>query len=231
MSALIEFLAKRTSSIFLFSYVIFYAIWHWQTICTALFVDQDLIYKKFGLLKNEYISQYLCDDSPLGLAIGFGAPALLALAYVLLSPLVYTTLYRYEVRFRTKRQICDVKEEQKILAERAKVTKQQAEVTKNEADIAEDQARAKKADPEATMRAEFEEFMRLDGAEKAMREFDSVIYEHNGDTSDTYGSEFITSNSLKLGDLYGLYHQSLGNNIILTDKGRYFLKEYTKRRG
>ena len=58
MNAIFEYVRKRAVSTILVSYTVFWAIFHWQGIYATIFVDQNVIYKRYGLLKNEYVNKY-----------------------------------------------------------------------------------------------------------------------------------------------------------------------------
>lgn len=50
-----EAVTKRTNTGLLGTYAFFWVAYHWQGFYTTFFVPSDLIYRKYGLLKNEYV--------------------------------------------------------------------------------------------------------------------------------------------------------------------------------
>lgn len=53
-----EAIRKRVVSATLAIYLFFWCIFHWEALYTTFFTSQDIIYEKFGMLKNEYINHY-----------------------------------------------------------------------------------------------------------------------------------------------------------------------------
>ncbi|HSW66399.1 MAG TPA: hypothetical protein VLI54_04660 [Bacillota bacterium] len=53
-----EAITKRTNTAILGTFTFFWAIHHWQGFYATLFVPSNLIYQKYGLLKNEYVFNY-----------------------------------------------------------------------------------------------------------------------------------------------------------------------------
>lgn len=61
VEALKAFFGSKALSSFSLYYAVSWAIYHWQTIYVTLFIDGSMIYKKFGMLKNEYVYKHFFD--------------------------------------------------------------------------------------------------------------------------------------------------------------------------
>lgn len=114
------------------------------------------------------------------------------------------------------------------MEEKSKETEAKIELSKKEAEAA-------VVDPKIQWREDYREFVGNDAgtAFATMTELRTTVYSHGGHTVTGYGnSRYMAEDSLMLCDVNGLVTFDKVNNTIirLTDKGKYFLKEFAKEK-
>lgn len=241
MEAIFEYARKRVVSTILVSYAVFWAIFHWQGIYTTIFVNQDIIYGKYGLLKNEYVNKYffgfnwsnICTAHNLEILLSWIIPAALAYFYIWWLPkLVINPAYKREIGYKEQRRIEKIKSERRIQDEERKLIEKQTVAEDARIELAKKKAEASKKDPTIAWRDQYNNEFITDG--KAVSSLDSLldrVYSHGGkiNTLDVYGEKTggMSSDELLRVDVLGLATiEDNGTSVRLTDKGKYFTKLY-----
>ena len=229
-----EAIRKRSTSAALGTYGFFWAALHWQGIYTTLFTSEDLIYKKYGLLKNEYVHQRFFGYGggfDFSFLWGFIAPLLLTVIFIWVVPrwmLIYA--YEQEQRHKTAKRMIKLEEEQKVVTFEKKLTKEKSAALDAEIELTEKAKEAAKLDPKLVWAQEFEKF-KEDPAFESFGFIIDSIYDRGGQIR-------VTNFENKLlfevpGGALAIAHS---NNLIninnkdrtieLTDKGKYFVSRY-----
>lgn len=239
MDKFIPLLQKFTSSKILRSYTGFWIAYHWEGIITLLFTNQDLIYEKYNMLKNEYLAKYFFGlvynnewqiSSLLWKIGGFVIPAILAYIYVWWLPkFVLNPSYKKDIQYRTDRRIIKNNEEKRLSeSERAK-TEATVKETDAKIELQQKKEKVKELSSEEIWTEEFETLLekRPNTLFKALASLQFIIYEKSGwiKSNDT---SYISSSNLAFCDVNQLitFDTNSKRLISLTEKGRVFMKNY-----
>ena len=229
MNAIFEYVRKRAVSTILVSYTVFWAIFHWQGIYATIFVDQNVIYKRYGLLKNEYVNKYffgldwsnILTIHNLEILLGWVIPAGLAYFYIWWLPrLVINPAYKREINCKKDRELEKLKAEKKRQDEERKLIEKQTATEEAKIELAD-----KKAEVPAGWERDYQEFI---ANEKAVLSFDELLrIVYNRDSiGATESVDRMKSDSLMIVEAFDLIDAAKSNRIRLTDKGKYFARRY-----
>lgn len=256
-STIAEFIRTRLSSAAVGMYGFFWLLVHAQGVYTTFFVSQDLIYKKYGLLKNEYVYKYFFGCHAVTL-FGFDhnkhhvyfidwhfiwgliLPAILTYTYIWLLPKhVLIRAYEEEQQHKTAKKKIKFKQEQAISRFETEATEKktdavEAEITlaQNEIALAKKELEAAELNPEIAWSKDFDEF-KNDPAYNSFSMIINAVYEYSGRTkryvdNGKWSGVDMPAGVLALADSNGLI--ILDNNtdtLMLTDKGKYFVRRYS----
>ena len=234
MDQILEYINKRAASTILVSFTVSWVICHAEPIFVTLFVNQELIMEKTGLLKNEYMEQ----QHLLGVHVNdcwWWARTILpfAMAYIYvwwLPKFVINPSYRKEVGYKYQRKRMKLEEEKKLAEEEQKLIKQ---VTKNEeAKVEWKKAEAKiaKIDPEAVWEEDYRKYINLESGFGSLAELKNTIYGRAGDIRNEYGAIVSPADFVMLWDTNGLVEFDMSDRAMveLTAKGKFFLKKFSE---
>ena len=238
MNSFLEYIRQRSVSTLLVSYSVFWAVCHWEGIYASVFTGQEYIMEKYGMLKNEYVHEYFFGinwDNPWPWLAGLVIPAILACLYVWVLPkYVFNPSYKREIGFRVDRQAMKINEERRLISVEMEKTEEMSESIAAEIELEKSKIEASKVNPELKWRDEYREFAGDDttSAFAILDNLMTVIYTHDGRLSDGYGNRFISEDALMMCDAYGLsnFDSNSRSRIYLTDKGKYFLRQFAKDR-
>lgn len=233
-NSIAEAIRKRTASATLGTYFFFWAAYHWQGIYVTFFVDQSLIYKEKGVLKNEYVNQHffgLTAWNDVHFYLGIFIPALLTYLYIWWLPYILTQAYKKEQWLKVERRIIKIDQEKRIQEDRKKLAQETTKAIKEEEKVVKARKDAVKVDPKILWGEEFAALTPKDL--RLLSEILKCVYRHRGHTrvEGAYPSsppEFVLNpNALRLGDAKDLVKQTTqGARIELTPKGKYFASKY-----
>ncbi len=229
MEAILEYARKRTVSTILVSYTVFWAIFHWQGIYVTIFVNQDIIYGKYGLLKNEYVNKYffrfdwsnILTIHNLEILLGWIVPVVLAYLYIWWMPkLIINPAYKKETVYKEQRRVEKIKSEKRIQDEEKKLIEKQTATEEAKIELAD-----KKAEVPAGWERDYQDFI---ANEKAVLSFDELLrIVYNRDSIGvTESVAKMKSDSLMIVEAFDLIDATESNRIRLTDKGKYFARRY-----
>lgn len=241
MNAIFEYVRKRAVSTILVSYTVFWAIFHWQGIYTTIFVNQDIIYGKYGLLKNEYVNKYffgfnwsnILTIHNLEILLGWIIPAALAYFYVWWLPkFVINPSYKKESIYKEQRKIEKIRSEKRIQDEEKKLIEKQTAAEEAKIELANKKAETSKKDPTTAWRDQYnrefiinsEDVSSLDSLLNRVYKYGGRIESRNIRGERTSG---MSPDELLRVDMLGLATIEDDNKSVrLTDKGKYFTKLY-----
>ncbi len=229
MEAILEYARKRAVSTILVSYTVFWAIFHWQGIYVTIFVNQDIIYGKYGLLKNEYVNKYffrfdwsnILTIHNLEILLGWIVPVVLAYLYIWWMPkLIINPAYKKETVYKEQRRVEKIKSEKRIQDEEKKLIEKQTATEEAKIELAD-----KKAEVPAGWERDYQDFI---ANEKAVLSFDELLrIVYNRDSIGvTESVAKMKSDSLMIVEAFDLIDATESNRIRLTDKGKYFARRY-----
>lgn len=241
MNAIFEYVRKRAVSTILASYTVFWAIFHWQGIYATIFVDQGIIYKQHGLLKNEYVNKYffgldwsnIVTIHNLEILLSWVIPAALAYFYVWWLPkFVINPSYKKESIYKEQRKIEKIRSEKRIQDEEKKLIEKQTIAEEAKIELANKKAEISKKDPTTAWSEQYYREFIINS--KNVSSLDSLldrVYKHGGriESRNIRGERTsgMSPDELLRVDMLGLATIEDGNQSVrLTDKGKYFTKLY-----
>ena len=239
MNAIFEYVRKRAVSTILVSYTVFWAIFHWQGIYTTIFVNQDIIYGKYGSLKNEYVNKYffgfnwsnILTIHNLEILLGWIIPAGLAYFYIWWLPrLVINPAYKREINYKKDRELEKLKAEKKRQDEERKLIEKQTATEEAKIELANKKAEVSERNPVIGWQEEYREFILNEDAVSSFDELLEIVYSRRSFDIDR-DIDKIRPESLLLVDIWGLTKIVNNNRINLTDKGKYFARLYKASQG
>jgi hypothetical protein len=236
LDSISEYYKGRVTSIFIGSLMAFWAAWHWQVFITLFFVSEDAIYKQHHLLKNEYINHYFLgvEQGLIPYSLGYIVPLILTLIYIWVLPKwVFLLSYKAEIQHKTDRKIERAKEERRL--DKQLNTLQMDEI-KEEVSVANEVKVLEKISPARakaqSYETDFKRFIRNETNVDSLGVIHSTIYKHYGNIGEytTPGGDWsrndVSSDLIARADLNGLVNLEGGGKVSLTEKGKYFLRQY-----
>jgi hypothetical protein len=229
MDAIFEYARKRAVSTILVSYTVFWAIFHWQGIYATVFIDQNIIYKQHGLLKNEYVNKYffgfdwsnILTIHNLDILLGWIIPAGLAYFYIWWLPkFVINPAYKREIGYKEQRRIEKTKSEKRIQDEERKLIEKQTATEEAKIELAD-----KKAEVSAGWERDYQDFITNEKAVSSFNELLRIVYNRNS-IGQTESVSKMDPDSLMMVEALDLIDATRSSSIRLTDKGKYFARRY-----
>lgn len=225
----------RLTSPFYGYFLISWLIINWRVVYSATLLDQQLLYEKTNLLRNEYVEtlvpQLLTFDWFLQLFFGPFALTVLALW---LFPYGTRIFYRKYIRNKVANKIIELQELREEKRQETALAKQEVDLLETTIKRAKVEKKAEKESPEVVWEKEYENFKRLTAWSQFPRLIDA-IYEHSGLVvdNDGFGGFFkVPREILALSHTSGLVDfDSSKEKIYLTDKGKFFVRKFSEEEG
>ncbi len=230
MKELFEYLNKKASSTIIFVFAVFWVMCHFQGFTAMIFTDQDLIFQKYGLLKNEYLQKYFfvnfCD---LCFWIRNVLPFFLTWFYIWIMPkIVINRAYERQINYKVDRAIIKEQAQQRLIKERNETTKEEISSKKEQIRLAEENKKLENRTEEIWNR-EYNEFIKIPNYDDILSKLRYVIYERQGAIVDGYGANNIASEYLMVFDTNDLITIN-GKICSITDKGKFFLTQFYSKK-
>lgn len=236
-----EWMQKRATTSIIGTYAAFWAAYHWQVLYTTLFVSEEKVYEKFGLLKNEYLDKHFLefrvDDFDSYWA--YILPAILTVIFIWVLPkYVFIPSFKEERKYKLERRKIVIKGDIEMEKERARLAQQNTKVLAAEKKAAEIEKEIEEIDPNKLNDAEYERFMEANDAAEVLDHIKTILYGgfngritryHDGQRWIQPPEEPDAIARAHANDLIELISFDNAPNqtaIKLTEKGKYFLKKY-----
>lgn len=210
-----------------------WVILHFEFFYTLLFVDESKIYDQTNMLKNEYLHQKFWSG---GVDFWFWQGVLFSIALLLTLFMIYVlpryVLVRIHAReqddfFLRKRKRMQI--DHQIKQEQLKLEQSETETIKALEKTVVEQSRARKkieeTDPTALWKSEYKEFGKTD-LYNSFDELIELLYTENGKIPVTVNKNLLSY--AEGSDLVAIERNSIDNTyrVALTDKGKFFVKQY-----
>ena len=225
---LFDYINKRSYSTLIVVFIAFWIICHSQGFATMLFTDQNFIYEKYGLLKNEYLNQYFFGCNLNFKTDFWGAadflirsilPFILTWLYVWYAPKwIINKAYEKQIHYKVERDLIKEVEQRRLIRDQKETIKAEISATKEQTKLVEESKKLENKDPRIAWKKDYLAFIQLDGARQSLARLSDAIYEHYG----YFGSSMSVNDTL-LCDTHGLIIVE-ERKCSLTDKGKFFLK-------
>jgi hypothetical protein len=226
-----ESIRKRVVSASLGTYLFFWCVFHWQGLYTTLFVDQQLILDKTGLLKNDYVSQSFFSWHGWETLLGYVGPLALTVLFIWPIPkYILIHAYRQEQRHKIDRRRVKIEEEEKLEIKKEKLAIQTQKTLEAEIDVAKVEKRAVSQDPTILWRKEYDALQKS-GLVTILPDIAESVYKGGGRVMKHFDKdigEWVGANLSK--DSIAIAHTNdlitiKDERISLTEKGKYFLSQ------
>ncbi len=208
-----------------------WVVLHGEFFFTLLFVDEDKIYDKHGLLKNEYLAKYYLNfDDPnfwgRQLLLFALAAALTYLMIWILPKYVLARAFRKEKEHEAEKRRIKIdleKQDQVLQAQLAEASTKKLEAAEQKVKT---ERKVSQTDPAIVWSDEFERLKPL-GVYTYFDQLIKSLYEYGGRVATPNGGFRLDRDLLAYADANELieYNRTAGR-ISLTDKGKYFVKRY-----
>lgn len=226
-----EAIKRRVVSTTLMTYLFFWIVYHWQVLYVTLFVNQDLILQKFGMLKNEYVNTYFVTWDGWSTVLGYLIPLVLTVLFVWPIPkYILIHAYRQEQRHKVDRRKVRIEEEEKILVKKESLAKQTQKTLEAEIDTAKIEKEAAIEDPTILWKQDYDKFQR-NGLNNILSDIATAVYTGQGKTVRFYSDEArewvgakLSKDTLAIADTNNLIVVKDGR-ISLTEKGKFFMSQ------
>lgn len=223
-------LEERISSPFYGYFIVGWIITNWKLVYASFFLDQDKIFQKTGLLRNEYIQTIFPVDQWFWLNF-FIIPIAFTLVFFWISPYWTRPIFRKSIRNKKALKVIELQESQEVRREQKELIKEETALIQEEIVKAKEEKKAEVETPEIIWNRDFENFKNSKFFFLFKKILDA-IYEHGGKTKAKWNRvsgyyEFsIDTDTLIYSDTNGLINMLADDNISLTEKGRYFAQKY-----
>ncbi len=224
-------LQERISSPFYGYFLISWFLINWELLYSAFFLDQNIIFEKTGLLRNEYVLSQLLTGKNLLFDFIF-IPFIITCLFFWIFPYGTRIFFRRNIKNQRALKIIELQESQKEKKKQKELIQEETALIKKEIEKNKIEKIAERESPEILWTKEFDEFRKT----LLFEDFSFIIesiYKHNKNISIQGPHEYsspifqIPSNILAYTHLRNLVEISNdGRKISLTDKGKFFAKKF-----
>ncbi len=218
------------------AFIISWILWNWNIFYLTFFIDSELLFKKENILKIDYIkniyqwNNFLNIFSNLFHLLFF--PLISSYVIIFWLPKLTSIFYEKYLENENQNKLLKIKKEEEFLKIKSQKLEKEKTILKEEADIRKIQAERPK---EEIWGEEYNIFRKT----KYFKEFavlKEIIYSYNGNStlSDTGFFENkarITSDFKAYCDankIIQINYDSGFEKLILTEKGKFFMKKFTE---
>lgn len=230
-----EAIRKRAVSSTLGTYLFFWCAFHWEGIYTTLFTNQDLIYGKFGMLKNEYVAHYFFGWQGWRTILSYLVPLLLTALFIWPIPkYVLIHAFRQEQRHKVDKRRVKIEEEEKIQVKKRSLAVEAEKTLKAEIKTSKAREEAVSVDPTILWKKEFQDsfgprlYETLSDISEAVYRGGGAITQHYDQTLGAWLGANLSKDAIAFAHTNDLITVT-SKGIALTDKGKFFVKEMYKK--
>lgn len=225
----------RITSPFYGYFLISWFLVNWRLPYAAFFVDEEKLFERSGLLRNEYLdlltpahSIYPFNVSATFVLHFFVYPFILTLFFFWVSPLVTRHFFRKNIRNKKQLKVIELQESREIKEKELEIEKQKTAIVEERVE----RAKTASETPEVIWFQDFEIFKESKLFDKFQQIIDSV-YKHGGRirsrTEESVRVFEIDNDLLVYADSNELIEiDQVTRKITLRDKGRFFVKKYSE---
>jgi hypothetical protein len=217
----------RITSPFYGYFLIAWLLVNWRFLYAAFFINEDVLFAKKGLLRDEYINLIFPHTVVNLVLYSLLIPIGITFLFFWLFPYGTRIFYRKSIKNQKALRIIELQEMQQEKREEKKLVKEELEILETQVQRAKQEKIVGKDKPEFLWDREFSELKKS----KVYENFKTIyelIYSHDGIVEEDYGIRNISVDALAYAHSNGLleYKSGTTNIVALTDKGKYFVKLY-----
>jgi hypothetical protein len=220
---LTDYLKERANSTVLISLFFFFVLCNCRWIFASLFTNQDLIFEKYRLLKNEYIYQNFEELHPGSFLFWFSTimPFILTYLYVWWVPKFFINpAYKKQIIYKNERRKFKIEEENKLLSLKSDSIKEESKNTEAMIQLESKRNELNDMNPEKILDEEYRLFQKNRDWAVALSYLRDIVY---GNYGYVIGGK-KDSSILMLLDVNELVEYISNDSIVATEKGKAFLK-------
>lgn len=227
---------KRLFSPIYGTFVITWVIVHWDFFVTLFFVSEDGIIEKTGLLKNEYLRGIFFDSSNFWSYVYFILPFILTYIIIWHFPKwVATPAFKEYLRTKTEQEKLTIEAQKQLELQKVEKLEIVTSRVKKEHEVKKTEKEITAIDPTADWQKEYEEF-RNDQLFSQFQWVVDAIYKNNGQVRvyDSYHERYtfeVPQQVLVYAHTNDLITLDKERGIIeITEKGKYFIKQFSNQK-
>ncbi len=223
---------ERISSPFYGYFLFTWLLTNWKLVYAAFFLNQEEVFIKTGLLRNEYLETLFPKNWEIFLNFVL-IPIFLTFLIFWVFPYGTRLFFRKNIKNKKALKIIELQESQKEKKEEKELVQQETALIKEEIEKAKEEKKAAEENPEILWERDFKAFQKLALFRKFKQILDA-IYENDGQTKAHYNSltqsyDFkVDTDILIYSDTNGLISLGQGAGIALTKKGRFFAQRHSE---
>lgn len=219
-----KFIKDRFNSSIYGTFIIFWLIFHWRFVYTALFVDQKMIWDSMHLFKNDYLVKTYFDYSDPLFYLWCALPIIFTILAVWVFPRLFViAAYRREKEDETSKKIIDLKQKKDVIRAEAELEEQNVRKIAAVGKQIKEERKIKDADPTIEWANEYQNLKKKKIFEH-FRTLYEMIYENQGGMYGKQDYQFATPLLAYLDSTEALVLDS--GRIELKPKGNFFMRKY-----
>jgi hypothetical protein len=219
----------RLTSPFYGYFIFVWLLVNWKFLYISLLVSQDKIFEKTGLLRHEYLASLIPK--------GWGGwwcfvlfPFLLTIFIFWILPYGTRIFFRKDIRNKKALRIIELQEDKAEKVERQGVVQEEVRLLSKQEELANKQRSLKSKSPEILWEGEYN-VMKKTSWVNELKKLYELIYQDDGYTVDGNGKSNVDSALLAYAHSNGLIEYTKSDRydsrlVVLTEKGKYFIKLY-----
>jgi len=224
--SLIKNLNKRLTTPLYGTFLVSWVVFHWKAFVILLFVSEDKIWQSTGLLKSDYLCKIVYNFQSIYFYISWIAPFILTYFVIWkFSKWFSLPAFIKEEEHRTAKKLVRIHEQKKIEMEETNLEKESIKKLEVVSEKTKKQEEILKSDPTISWLEEYKNFFK----KYSNKDFNPIIeslYQHRGYIR--MQNFEIPKEILAYAHSSGLINIDYGSNKIdLTDKGKFFVKNFT----
>ncbi len=214
---------ERLGSIMYGMFLISWIGWNWQVIYTTLFIDQNIILANTGLLKIDYIKTFYTNAWVFFGSIVIG-PAISTYLIIWWLSKIDLMCSRKNYSNKAKKELEKTKIEKDLLKEKQSILDERIETVRKEKIIIQELTK------EQRWSIDLKDIASTKIYRDAMQELEICLYRHEGYLSTVdYHMRPEYLSFLDANDVIN-FIEGHRNQIHLTEKGKYYLREFIKNK-
>ncbi|QQR76340.1 hypothetical protein IPJ63_02435 [Candidatus Nomurabacteria bacterium] len=224
---------ERITSPFYGYFIVSWLMVNWKIIYIAFFINQEEIYNKYNVLRNEYLSTIFPSIYSWDHWFNFLIlPILLTFFFFWVSPKITRIFYRKSIKNQIALKVIEIQETRKEAKEKTELIKDETEVIKQELQKIKEEKKIASEAPEMLWEKEYAKFFNSTYFSKFESIIDS-IYLHSGNIKEFDSYNNMTTFMIPKDILVYSHTNELikidktKDKIELTEKGKFFIKKYS----
>jgi hypothetical protein len=206
------------------AFIASWCVWNWKAWYATFFIDSNILMQSKNILKIDYILSFYPSNHCYLFFYSLIPPLIASYFIVFWLPKITKYYYERALDFEYENKIIKEQKEKKFLIAKGEKLESEKRVLKEEKEIKEIKSEKSQEDE---WNKEYDEFKKTKYYQ-AFNEIKECIYEHDGWTE--WNNKKLSADIKAFFDSNKIIEKEETNNrrIALTEKGKYFMRKYTK---